>query len=127
MSEVNEELVYQLTKQLVEEMKDLRVSLGRIGKFSPEAVKSAYGIIIEAIRRIEVYTTEVKKLTSAEKKAVATRLINELVDVPIIPEAIESVLIGWSIDLIVYAFNKIGGKSWLDVLFGDSQPVVPTV
>ena len=50
-------------------------------------------------------------------------MLNEIVDIPFIPEFVEASLIGWSIDLVVMVFNKIGGQKWLDLLFPSDDPV----
>ncbi len=106
-----------LTLELFEQFEDLKIRLGRIGKFGPEAVKESYDIIIEAIRTIEDYSENVQQLTSEDKKAVAVKLLNEIIDIPWTPEFVEASLISWSIDLVVDVFNKIGGNAWLEMLF----------
>ena len=110
-----------LTAELFESFEDLNIRLGRIGKFGPEAVKEAYDIIVEAIRVIEDYSENVQQLTSEDKKAVAVKLMNEIIDIPWTPEFVEASLISWSIDLVVDVFNKVGGNKWLEMLFPPAE------
>ena len=107
----------ELTALLFEDLKDLKIRLGRIGKFNPEAVQETYNIIIEVIKKVETYSVEVKTLTGEDKKKLAVEIINEVVDIPWMPEYIEAAIFGWSIDLLIDVFNKLGGKAWIDSLF----------
>lgn len=116
------EQIEQLTLELFTEFEDLKIRLGRIGKFGPEAVRESYDIIIEAIRTIEEYSDNVQTLTSEDKKAVAVKLLNDIIDIPWTPEFVEASLISWSIDLVVDVFNKIGGQAWLSMLFPSEAP-----
>lgn len=114
---MTQEQIIALTAELFEDFEDLKIRLGRIGKFGPEAVKESYEIIIEAVRVIEDYSNNVQTMTSEDKKAVAVNLLNGIIDIPWTPEFVEASLISWSIDLVVDVFNKIGGNAWLEMLF----------
>ena len=89
----------RLTLELLEDFEDIKIRLGRIGKFSPEAVKECYNIIVEVLQLVEDYSVNVKLLSSEEKKQVAVKMLNDIVDIPWVPEFVEGAMIGWSIDL----------------------------
>lgn len=114
---MTKEEIKQLTLELFEEFDDIKIRLGRIGKFNIDAVKEAYAIIMEVIQIIEEYSENVQQLSSEDKKAVAVEMLNDIIDIPWIPEFVEGALIGWSIDLVIEVFNKIGGNKWLEMLF----------
>lgn len=119
---MTKEEIKQLTLELFSEFEDIKIRLGRIGKFNAIAVQEAYAIIIDVIQKIETYSNEVQQLTSEDKKAVAVEMLNDIIDVPWVPEFVESSLISWSIDLVVNVFNKVGGKAWLDLFFPPEDP-----
>ncbi|MFA6583919.1 MAG: hypothetical protein WCS77_06440 [Elusimicrobiaceae bacterium] len=52
-------------------------------------------------------------IKGADKKALAVAVLNKLVDIPLVPEAVEGILIGWAIDAVIAALNKLVGKDWL--------------
>jgi len=106
-----------LTKELFTEFENVKIKLGGIGKFDATAVVEVYGIIQDVIKTIEEYSNTVGTISSEDKKAVATDLINDIIDIPWIPDFVEGALIGWSIDLVVNVFNKVGGQAWLITLF----------
>ena len=118
---MTKEEIMVVVEQLKVDFEDLKIKLGGIGSFNPEAVAETYTIIQEVVKTIEGYSITIKTLSGEDKKAVALELINDIVDVPFVPEFVESALIGWSIDLAVDLFNKLGGKTWLDTLFGSTE------
>lgn len=70
------------------------------------------GVIVNVESIIEV------KLEGKEKRQLAIDIINELVDIPVIPEFIEAKIIGLVVDAIVSALNKIFGKQWIERVIG---------
>ena len=115
------EQLEQITLELLAEFEDIKIRLGRIGKFSPEAVRECYNIIVDVVRLIEDYSANVQLLTGEEKKEVAVKMLNDVVDIPWVPEFVEASLIGWSIDLVIDLFNKYIGQDWLNLIFGDDE------
>lgn len=115
---MTQEELKQLTKELFADFEETKIKLGNIGKFNVEAVTETYAIIQEVVKKIEVYSETIQKISGEDKKAVASGLINEIVDIPWIPDFVEDALIGWSIDLVVDVFNKVGGNKWLEGIFG---------
>jgi len=55
-------------------------------------------------------------LKGSDKKALAVAILNALIDIPFLPESVEGMLIGWAIDAVVSALNKLVGKNWLTQL-----------
>ena len=115
------EQLEQITLELLAEFEDIKIRLGRIGKFSPEAVRECYNIIVDVVRLIEDYSANVQLLTGEEKKEVAVKMLNDVVDIPWVPEFVEASLIGWSIDLVIDLLNKYIGQDWLNLIFGDDE------
>jgi hypothetical protein len=107
-----------LSDELFEDLKDLKIRLGRFGKFDRSAVFETYDIIIDVIKNVEEHSTNMSKLSGSDKKDLAVLVINKIIDIPFLPEYFEGVLIEWSIELSVQIVNKIGGKDWLNTLFG---------
>ena len=71
-----------------------------------------FHIIISAIKGAELDTPEVR--SGADKRRIAINIVNDLIDIPLIPESIEAKLIGLLIDLVIYAFNELFGHNWSD-------------
>lgn len=76
------------------------------------AVSAAAALITDVIQRVEILGVDAA-LAGGQKKELAVEIINKLVDIPYVPEQMEAVLIGFTIDAIVGAFNRKFGKSWL--------------
>ncbi|MFA5937644.1 MAG: hypothetical protein WC822_07255 [Candidatus Paceibacterota bacterium] len=76
-------------------------------------IHSAAEAVPQVVAFVEKHAADVK---GADKRALAVAIINELVDIPLVPERIEAVIIGWAIDAAVAALNKLVGKDWLEKL-----------
>ena len=55
------------------------------------------------------YKSEINK---ADKKVLAVKVLNRLIDVPALPEWAEEKLLGLLVDQVVEAFNQTLGKVW---------------
>lgn len=105
---MNKEIDYMvLAQKIIAESKEL---------FS--VIKSIHGIdgavkIIPDVVKIVENIGKTEGLAGADKKKLAVTIINILVDVPFIPEAVEEVIIGFAIDTVISALNKMLGKDWL--------------
>ena len=106
-----------LADELFEDLKELKIRLGRFGKFERGAVFETYDIMFDVIKSVEEHSQDISKLSGSEKKDLSVSVINKIIDIPFLPEYFERVLIEWSIELAVQLFNKTGGKDWLDTLF----------
>lgn len=82
-------------------------------------IKKGRGLlaIIKAVFMVAPLIEEIvasgTKLTSEQKKEVAVRIINELVDIPFLWEGAEATLIGLFVDGIIAGFNVLYGKLWI--------------
>jgi hypothetical protein len=72
------------------------------------------------IDMIQITVTEVEKtaldlggMTGEDKKKLAIDIINKFIDIPILPEGVEAILIGWVIDFFIGIINKLIGKIWV--------------
>lgn len=95
-----------------------KIKLGRIGKFDPMAIHEAYALISESVKKVEAFADNYGGMAGEDKRKVVAEVLNELIDIPWCPEFVEQALFEWSIDLVVYLYNKIGGQEWLNQLFG---------
>lgn len=75
-------------------------------------VKAGVALITDVISHVEVVGTDLK-LAGSSKRDLAVTIINKLIDVPYVPEALEAMVIGFAVDTIVNAFNAKFGKAWL--------------
>ncbi len=75
-------------------------------------LKAAIEAIPEVVALVENLGVE-EVIASADKKKLAVAVINALVDIPFLPESVEGMLIGWAIDAVISAFNKLLGHNWL--------------
>jgi len=76
------------------------------------AVSAAVALITDIITYVERIGVDIS-LAGVEKRDLAVMVINKLVDIPWVPENVEAVLIGFTVDAIVGAFNKKFGHGWL--------------
>ena len=96
----------------VKAVKDAWASESNILKKAFKAVSAAVSVITDVVERVEVLGADLK-LAGTSKKELAVQIINCLVDIPWVPEALEAQLIEFAVDAIVGAFNKKFGKTWL--------------
>lgn len=93
--------------ELLAGMKALKESI-----VSVHGLKDAAELLPEVIKAVEAASAD-EEIIGADKKKLAVTLLNKLIDIPLLPEALEGMLIGWAIDAIVSALNKLFGKDWL--------------
>ena len=77
------------------------------------SLKDALAAIPDVISLVEA---EASDLAGADKKKLAVEVLNGLVDIPFVPESVEGMLIGWAIDAVIAALNKLVGNDWLKKL-----------
>ena len=127
MGDVN---ISELAGKVVEEIKDSAdildgvkavkaawASESNVIKKAFKAVSAAVSVITDVVQRVETLGADLK-LAGAQKKDLAVAVINTLVDIPWVPEALEAQLIEFAVDAIVGAFNKKLGKDWLAKVAG---------
>lgn len=110
--EITEEMVAKVKEKfnaLVAEVKETRDEIGKAEGFLGN-VKAAFKAIPDVVRAVEEFAKEIPA-TGAEKKELAVKVINGLVNIPLMPESIEAVLIGFAVDMAVSSFNK--SKNWI--------------
>lgn len=96
----------------IKAVKEAWASEGNILKKAFKAVSAAVSVITDVVERVEILGADLK-LAGTSKKELAVEIINTLVDIPWVPEAMEAQLIEFAVDAIVGAFNKKFGKGWL--------------
>lgn len=117
--------IKKLAEQVVAELKDsaeildgvkaVKAAWGsesNILKKAFKAVSAAVSVITDVVQRVETLGADLQ-LAGDKKKELAVAVINSLVDIPWVPEALEAQLIEFAVDAIVGAFNKKFGKGWL--------------
>lgn len=71
-------------------------------------VKTLWGavkMVPHVVEAVEVAVVTVGPLTGPEKKQVAVIVLDDLVDIPLLPDSVERVIIGWAVDLVVHVAN----------------------
>jgi agmatine/peptidylarginine deiminase len=96
----------------IKAVKEAWASESNILKKAFKAVSAAVAVIADVVERVEVLGADLKA-AGGNKKELAVEVINSLVDIPWVPEAVEAHLIEFAVDAIVGAFNKKFGKDWL--------------
>lgn len=97
----------------IKAVKEAWASESNVLKKAFKAVSAAVSVITDVVQRVETLGADLK-LAGAQKKELAVAVINSLVDIPWVPEALEAQLIEFAVDAIVGAFNKKFGKGWLE-------------
>lgn len=96
----------------IKAVKEAWASESNVLKKAFKAVSAAVAVITDVVQRVENMGADLK-LAGDKKKDLAVEVINALVDIPWVPEALEAQLIEFAVDAIVGAFNKKFGKDWL--------------
>ena len=97
----------------IKAVKEAWASESNVLKKAFKAVSAAVSVITDVVQRVETLGADLK-LAGAQKKELAVAVIDSLVDIPWVPEALEAQLIEFAVDAIVGAFNKKFGKGWLE-------------
>jgi len=97
-------------KELLEKLDGLKDKVKAV-----KTLKDAAAVIPDVICVVEATGTD-EDLKGADKKELAVAILNALVDIPFLPESVEAMLIGWAIDAVIAALNKLVGKDWLEKL-----------
>lgn len=71
-----------------------------------------HAVISAVVDKVEEIAADIK-MAGAEKREVAIRVINLLVDIPYAPENVEAYIFGYTIDTIIRELNNRLGKDWL--------------
>ena len=77
-----------------------------------KSLKDAAEAVPDVVKLVEGVGQD-EDIKGSDKKALAVAVLNTLIDIPFLPESVESMLIGWAIDAVVSALNKLVGKDWL--------------
>ena len=116
----NEEIT-QLVANIIEDLQDAKVRLGGFGEFNPQTMAEVYDVVSTVVRSIEDFASGMEDFSGEQKREAAIEILNDLLDVPFMPEFVEASLIGWTIDVLVTSFNRLGGNDWLETLFNESK------
>ena len=84
---------------------------GFIKRMTAGAAK-VHDLVADVVHKVEELAANIK-LAGADKKALAVKVINLLVDIPYVPESLEEIIFSYAVDAIVAAFNRKLGKGWL--------------
>jgi len=77
-----------------------------------KSLKEAAEAVPDVVKLVEGVGQD-EDIKGSDKKALAVAILNELIDIPFLPESVEGMLIGWAIDAVIAALNKLVGKDWL--------------
>lgn len=84
------------------------------------AVAAGVELISDVVHKVESLGVTLG-VAGDKKRDLAVAVINKLLDIPYVPENVEAVLIGFTVDTVVRAFNRKFGKSWL----ASARPLIP--
>lgn len=96
-------------KEIADKIEDELVGFKEMIKSKPSVFKVISAIPV-VIKKVEEMGNVIKGIS---KKALAIELLNRVIDIPILPEKLECVFIGFAIDAIIEVLNKYLGKDWL--------------
>jgi len=74
-----------------------------------EKLKEIKKWVVEKVLWVE---RELKGKSGAEKREVVVRMLNDIIDLPWVPEWIEGYAIGWLVDFVCDALNRLLGHDW---------------
>ncbi|MFA5161856.1 MAG: hypothetical protein WC421_06385 [Elusimicrobiales bacterium] len=77
-----------------------------------KSLKDAAEAVPDVVKLVEGVGQD-EDIKGSDKKALAVAILNALIDIPFLPESVEGMLIGWAIDAVIAALNKLVGKDWL--------------
>lgn len=80
--------------------------------FSISNIAAIFDFFVEVVKTIEEYANKAGGMTAKEKRDVAIHAINEVVDIPFVPEAFEDNLIGLVVDRVLAFLNHRFGHGW---------------
>ena len=103
----------KMLNAVVENLKDSLGEIKSIKKLDLNSVKQVATIIDEAVTEVERVSKEIRAFSSKEKRQLAVDAINQILDIPLIPEFVEGKVIGLVVDVVVGLLNKWFGKNWL--------------
>jgi len=94
--------------------KELIAKLGAVADEikSVKSLSGALAVVPDVVKLVESVGQE-EDIKGADKKQLAVAVLNALIDIPFLPESVEGMLIGWAIDAVVAALNKLVGPDWL--------------
>lgn len=71
----------------------------------------AFTAMAMAVRETEAKAAELK-MTGEEKRELVVQVINDLVDIPILPEWCEAKRFGYLVDFAIEMVNQVAGHAW---------------
>jgi len=78
-------------------------------------ISAIHALVSDVVDKVEEVGADLK-MAGAEKKALAVKVINLLVDIPYVPENAEAWIFSYTIDVIVRELNKRLGNDWMNKL-----------
>jgi len=90
-------------------------------KATVEEVVKAHGIrgwgqlIPTVVMRVEAVREAGQGLSGPDKKQVAVTVLNQLINLPIVPEFVEEKIFSLAVDWFVHFFNRSHGHTWAGV------------
>jgi len=102
----------ELVKEIVGDIRELYGKIKTVKTLGPKSVGVAIDIIEDVTIAIEEHSDEFETLSGSAKKKLAIDIINELIDIPVLPEIMEAKIIGFIVDTVIRLKNKWLGKGW---------------
>ena len=80
-------------------------------------LRSVYMAIADVIVFIESISRETRALSGKQRRDAAVRALNQVINIPILPEALEKRLFGVLVDAVVQTLNRFLGHDWLNRVY----------
>lgn len=104
-------------KLVVDGLADVKEAVKGASGFLDKIIAGAQAIgklVYSAVKYVETIAADLQ-LVGRQKKELAVEIINQLIDLPLLPEKSEALIIGFAIDVLVTGFNLHIGHKWLGV------------
>jgi len=110
----------EINKAVEEVLTDLADILAQVKEIKSFNIPLFLKVVYLVVQKVEYRVAHLDGWTGADKRLLATTVLNQLVNVPILPEWIEEKIIGLIVDVVVGTYNEVMGKTWS--LIADSAP-----
>lgn len=77
-------------------------------------LRAVYMAIADVVVYIESVARETRALTGKQRRDAAVRALNQVINIPILPESLERRLFGILVDAVIQTLNRFLGHDWIN-------------
>jgi|SRR3972149_8533774 len=114
MNDVNKFLEEVKTQYAIITGKYQRLTITQVPFVEETAKVVILNLLPDILKAVELVAKRFPEFKAEEKKEVAIKLLNDLINLPYIPEWLEDNVIKMCIDVVVHTLNGFFGSNWLD-------------